>query len=80
MSHILINTYNSNLLVNGQCILSEEGTLPLIDRLKGIANQTWYADDSVAASRLDQLRRWWDLLKKIGPHYGYFPNGAKHTS
>ena len=94
MAHILINTYcsNSYLFVDGQCLLSEEGTtqgdplamalyvigtLPLIHRLDGLAKQTWYADDSAAASRLEQLRSWWDLLNEIGPLYGYFPNGAK---
>ena len=53
------------------------GTLPLIHRLDGLAKQTWYADDSAAASKLEQLRSWWDLLNEIGPLYGYFPNGAK---
>ena len=97
MTHILTNTYrnNSHLYVDGQCLLSEEGTtqgdplamamyaigtLPLIHRLDGTAKQAWYADDSAAASKLEQLKRWWDLLNDIGPHYGYFPNGAKTHS
>ena len=50
------------------------GTQPLIRRQDGIAKQVWYADDSVAGS---SLRRWWDQLVKIGPLYGYFPNGSK---
>ena len=53
------------------------GTQPLIHRLNGIAKQVWYADDSAAGSSLERLRRWWDLLEEIGPHYGYFPNGSK---
>ena len=94
MSHILINTYrcSSWLFVNGQCMLSREGTTqgnplamamyaigtkPLIHRLNGIARQVWYADDSAAGSSLERLREWWDLLKEIGPQYGYFPNGSK---
>ena len=94
MAHILINTYrnNSHLFVDGQCLLSEEGTtqgdplamamyaigtLPLVQQLDGIAKQTWYADDSAAASKLEQLRMWWDLLNETGPLYGYFPNGSK---
>ena len=94
LSHILINTYrnNSQLFVDGQCILSKEGTTqgdplamamyaigtqPLIHRLDGIAKQVWYADDSAAGSKLVRLRRWWDLLVAIGPQYGYFPNGSK---
>ena len=75
LSHILINTYhnNSQLFVDGQCILSKEGTTqgdplamamyaigtqPLVRRLDGIAKQVWYADDSAAGSRLERLRRW----------------------
>ena len=59
LSHILINTYrnSSQLLVDGQCILSKEGTTqgdplamamyaigtqPLIRTLDGIAKQIWY--------------------------------------
>ena len=83
---------NSHLFVHGQWLLSEEGTtqgdplamamyaigtLPLIQRLDGMAKQTWYADDSAAASKLEHLRSWWDLLNELGPLYGYFPNGAK---
>ena len=49
----------------------------MIHHLDGIAKQTWHADDSAAASKLEQLRKWWDLLNKIGPLYGYFPNGSK---
>ena len=82
----------SCLFVDGQCSVSEEGTtqrdplaiamyaigtLPLTRRLDGIAKQTWYMDDSAAASNLEKLRRWWDTLGEIGPLYGYFPNDAK---
>ena len=94
MSPILINTYRSNscLFIDGQCILSKEGTTqgdplamamyaigtqPLIRKLDGISNQAWYADDSAAGSNLEGLRRWWDILKEIGPLYGYYPNGSK---
>ena len=94
VSPILTNTYHNNswLFVDGQCMLSKEGTTqgdplamamyaigtqPLIRRLDGIAKQVWYADDSAAGSSLERLRRWWDLLKEVGPLYGYFPNGAK---
>ena len=90
MAHILINTYHNSLclFVDGQCLLSEEGTtqgdplamamyaigtLPLIHRLDDIAKQTWYADDSAAASSLEELRRWWDTLNEIGPPLWVFP-------
>ena len=94
LSYILINTYrdNSMLFVDGQYILSKEGTTqgdplamamyaigtqPLIRRLDGITKQVWYADDSAAGSSLERLKKWWDLLEEIGPLYGYFPNGSK---
>ena len=94
LTHILTNTYrnNSHLFVDGQCILSKEGTTqgdplamaiyaigtqPSIHKLGGIAKQVWYADDSAAGSRLEKLRKWWDLLVEIGPQYGYFPNSSK---
>ena len=53
------------------------GTQSLVRRLDSIAKQVWYADDSAAGSRLERLRRWWDLLVEVGPLYGYFPNGSK---
>ena len=73
LSYILVNTYrnNSQLFVDGHCILSKEGTTqgdplamamyaigtqPLIRRLDGIAKQIWYADDSAAGSSLERLR------------------------
>ena len=94
LSPILINTYRSDslLFVDGQCLLSKEGTTqgdplamamyaigtqPLIRRLEGIAKQVWYADDSAAGSSLERMREWWSLLEELGPLYGYFPNGSK---
>ena len=83
---------NSQLFVDGQYILLKEGTTqgnplamamyaigiqPLIQKLNGIAKQVWYADDSAAGSKLERLKRWWDLLVEISPCYGYFPNGSK---
>ena len=64
---------NSQLFVDGHYILSKEGTRqgdplamamyaigtqPLIRKLDGIAKQVWYADDSVAVSSLERLKRW----------------------
>ena len=94
LTHILINTYrcNSHLFVDGQYLLSREGTTqgdplamamyaigihPLIRKLDGIADQVWYADDSAAGSSLENIRKWWDVLVEIGPLYGYYPNGSK---
>ena len=94
MAPVLINTYRNSswLFVDGQCMLSREGTTqgdplamamyaiatqPLIHQLHGIAKQVWYTDDSAAGSNLEGLRRWWDMLEGIGPNYGYFPNRSK---
>ena len=83
----------SSLFVSGKVIQSCEGTtqgdplamalfglatLPLIEQLKNAHTiQCWFADDAAAGSRLHSLRQWWDQLTKIGPKYGYFPNGVK---
>ena len=65
------------LFIDGDVILSQEGTIqgdplamamyglatiPLIRRLEGLCTQVWYADDSMAAGKLTQLRQWWDKL------------------
>ena len=83
MAHILINTYRNNscLFVDGQCLLSEEGTtqgdplamamysigtLPLIHRLDGIAKKNLVRGRlSSCFSSLEQLRRWWDTFSEI---------------
>ena len=93
-SPILINTHHNDsyLFVDGQCMLSKEGTTqgdlsgdghvcfgtsPLIRRLEGVAKQMWYTDNSAAGSSLERLKEWWDMLVEVGPFYGYFPNDAK---
>ena len=82
----------STLYVDGESILSLEGTTqgdplglaiyaigtkPLIQRLMGITNQVWYADDSAAGAKLEKLKDWWDQLTRLGPLYGYLPNNLK---
>ena len=53
-------------------------TLPLINATKlPDTVQCWFADDAAAGSRLARLREWWDLLNRVGPLYGYFPNSIK---
>ena len=91
---ILINSYRcpSDLLVDGDIILSQEGTLqgdplampmyglatiPIIRKLDGICEQIWYADDSAAIGSVVQLHPWWTKLVEVGPAFGYFPNPAK---
>ena len=55
---------------------------PLTDKLadpvdKNYFKQVWYADDSSAAGKLLEMRKWWDTLCKEGPAYGYFPLASK---
>ena len=50
----------------------------LIDKLSGAVNkdeckQVWYADDSSAAGKIMEMKKWWDVLNHTGPQYGYFP-------
>ena len=81
-----------SLFIDGETIQSREGTtqgdplamsmyaigiLPLILRLKHLASQIWYADDSSAAGAIKSLRKWWEELQKVGPSFGYFPNPSK---
>ena len=98
LATILINSYRSQseLFINGETILSQEGTtqgdtlamamyaistIPLIHCLsKDSLVQAWYADDASAGGILADIRIWWDHLTEIGPNYGYLPNVAKTCS
>ena len=53
------------------------GTQHLICRLDGVAKQVQHVDNLAAGSSLERLRRSLDLLKEVGPLYGYFPNSSK---
>ncbi len=91
---MLINTYRHNpqLFVDGEAILSQEGTtqgdslamamyaigtLPLIHRLDQQVTQVWYADDATAGGRLHHLHSWWNQLLSCGPEYGYHAHASK---
>ena len=55
---------------------------PLINRLSDAVNkehckQVWFADDSSAAGKLLELKKWWDVLCQAGTQYGYFPLAKK---
>ena len=57
-------------------------TKPLINKLaqevdSSKCKQVWYADDSSAAGKLLEMRKWWDTLCQNGPSYGYFPLPSK---
>jgi len=49
-------------------------TVPLINKLEGLATQVWFADD---AGSLVDLLNWWKQLSTLGPGYGYYANAAK---
>ena len=83
---------DSQLFADGETLFSMEGTtqgdplamamyaigtLPLIRRLNQKIQQVWYADDTTAGGQLLPLREWWNVLREIGPEYGYFVNPTK---
>ena len=58
--------------------------IPLILLLVAEANQVdnttktaAYADDLTAAGTTMRLRNWWGTLCRLGPKFGYFPEGSK---
>ena len=81
------------LSIDGETLLLQEGTTqgdplamamytiavnPLIHRLKhDTTKQIWFADDTTAGGKFNNLREWWDCLINIGPEYGYFTNASK---
>ena len=91
LAKVLINTYrvDTNLYINGESILSQEGTTqgdPLAMAMYAISTtplihhlmtEAWFADDASAAGDLHALQRWWDHLIRIGPEYGCNPNAPK---
>ena len=51
------------------------GVKPLIDELAKVINkelcqQSWFADDSNALGKLQEIKAWWLKLTDIGPKYG----------
>jgi len=48
-------------------------TVPLINKLEGLATQVWFADDAAAGSLVDLLN-WWKQLSTLGPGHGYYVN------
>lgn len=41
------------------------------------SSQCWYADDSSAQGKFEDLLEWWHCLNVRGPLYGYQPEGNK---
>ena len=52
---------------------------PLISTLQitSATKQCWFADDATGSGSLENLKVWWETLKKVGPGLGYFPNATK---
>ena len=80
---ILLNCYRecSNLFIDGDVILSQEGTtqgdplsmafyalatLPLIKSLPNSVHHIWYADDVSAVGSVKDLSNWWNALVDQG--------------
>ena len=74
-----------------ETILSQEGTtqggpesmafyaasmIPLSAKSAGV-KKLFYADDGSGGAKLDNLKIWWDSLKRDGPPLGYFPYPLK---
>ncbi len=89
---ILVNCYREPSFIDGETILSQEGTtqgdplsmpfyavstLPLINQLPCSVRQVWYADDAAAAGSVNCLSQWWSSIRSLGPGYGYFPSPSK---
>ena len=36
-----------------------------------------YADDLTVAGPIDQIKIWWNMLYRLAPKFGYFPEGSK---
>jgi hypothetical protein len=83
---------NAELFIDEETILSKEGTtqgdplamsmyglgiLPLINKLKDVCRQVWFADDAASGGKIEQLKEWWSKLLRAGPAFGYIPNPSK---
>ena len=81
----------SNLFIDGTSLLSHEGStqgnplamplyainlIPVIQHLRGIAKQVWYADNAAAECHLCQLKNWWDKLCSVYCPFGYNVNAT----
>ena len=61
------------------------GITPLINMLIDIPSNEYsanvnamaYADDFSTSRNLQDLRRWWSVLREISPKFGYYPEPTK---
>ena len=47
------------------------------NQVVNITNTAAYADDLTAVGAIICLRNWWETLCRLGPKFGYFPEGRK---
>ena len=56
------------------------GTHPILMHLKQeipAIFQVWYADDTTGAGQLQELKKWWDVIKDEGTKFGYHVKPSK---
>ena len=58
------------------------GITPMLPMLKPFeticsTKHVAYADDLAGASKLEQLKEWWDRIEIVGPLLGYYPKASK---
>ena len=55
--------------------------MPVLSRTRIIhsaeTKQVWYADDAAGGGCLKSVKKWWDGLCEVGPHFGYHPEPTK---
>jgi len=52
---------------------------PLIISLQAFsdAKQCWFADDASGIGKVEDVKKWWEVLNRYGPELGYYPNAKK---
>lgn len=50
---------------------------PLVKKAQELCKQVWFADDATGCDKLSKLSLWFELLKDLGPCYGYYINPEK---
>ena len=60
-------------------VLYALATIPLgkYCKVEAMLGDVWFTDDATGGGPLLALRSWWENLNKVGPSYGYYPNGSK---
>jgi len=51
--------------------------VPLMNKVRNLCKPVWFADDASGCDKLANLLKWYRLLFKLGPSYGYFVNPVK---